>query len=767
MLKKLPSQFVGILVSPIKEVFQEIIEDGFREALAENIVDICGGTEDFGFWLSSMWTSSREIKGALGELSLGKGSNLRTAFSLLMAKVKGDTKTFIALNEEMALQVAEQQTIDQQKEQDRKLWQKLLRNNIVRGLFMMAPAFFGGFSFMALLGATTMIDGLVNFDSKLYSDVKAWYHAQQDQRIQNMPQNSLDNVLIGPLLSDRKQSSELNAVKGELSQKIEEQQEVNKEQVLVSSATIANPDPRNVREKLATTFHKIKMMSWVKQLIQDYRFKDYIELFEQIAKNSGTIDFANEIEEVKKVVRKALEDYPTLLRFVDYDGEFVFDLVMAAFGIRPGRDVHKRVQFGGLGSFTYEEDIPYNTKTSDYANHLQTVFDTDTAIRIYMLRGKELVRIPQSAIIRKWLQDQNFNKKSDAIILLPDTISSDEQALFIKHPDWENSGKPSFYSPYFEDFIIELGLLLEQYLNLIPEDSKKTYSDREVNKYIYLLGAELLGDRERLWKALSDLENGKNWALGIDRLDFLYLDMKTGLENLIETRKVSRNPLLHGLLLKQFDNLFINLYRVFGKLGNNLYKHESRLILRELILYLNNIGDINIKIEGTGINTLSEVMGYVFADSFLSYSHNRDEPKPLDVIIKHLILSPMHYILDKYNLIGLLDIEGKVFDLSYDNIEDVNLDGDWLWVLEKVEKIKFASLHQQGTGGAVSNALESEINNYKDSIFKILLPLINKAVSYWSIDNYFDTKGYPRTPTRDFIANLLGIIGFGPEVDKA
>ncbi|GAH84204.1 unnamed protein product, partial [marine sediment metagenome] len=58
---------VKMITSVIHETFEEIIKDGFIEALIENFVDIVGWYEELGFWLSSLATSYREVKGALGQ----------------------------------------------------------------------------------------------------------------------------------------------------------------------------------------------------------------------------------------------------------------------------------------------------------------------------------------------------------------------------------------------------------------------------------------------------------------------------------------------------------------------------------------------------------------------------------------------------------------------------------------------------------------------------------------------------------------------------
>ncbi len=50
----------ALLIAPIKEVFEEIITDGFIETWAERQVELWGGTEDMGFWFSALCTSGRE-----------------------------------------------------------------------------------------------------------------------------------------------------------------------------------------------------------------------------------------------------------------------------------------------------------------------------------------------------------------------------------------------------------------------------------------------------------------------------------------------------------------------------------------------------------------------------------------------------------------------------------------------------------------------------------------------------------------------------------
>ena len=58
---------VATVVGSIKEVFEEIIKDGFIETWAERQVELWGGTEDMGFWFSALCTSGRETISGSGK----------------------------------------------------------------------------------------------------------------------------------------------------------------------------------------------------------------------------------------------------------------------------------------------------------------------------------------------------------------------------------------------------------------------------------------------------------------------------------------------------------------------------------------------------------------------------------------------------------------------------------------------------------------------------------------------------------------------------
>ncbi|GAI86908.1 unnamed protein product, partial [marine sediment metagenome] len=127
--KSIIGGLVGTVVSPIKEVFQEIIEDGFREALIENLVSILGGTDDLGFWLSSLSTSVREVKGALGELTLGE-TNIKNTFSLIYAIYSGDVDTALEIQQKISQDLKQRQETEKAKQAQMSFLDKMLKTDL-------------------------------------------------------------------------------------------------------------------------------------------------------------------------------------------------------------------------------------------------------------------------------------------------------------------------------------------------------------------------------------------------------------------------------------------------------------------------------------------------------------------------------------------------------------------------------------------------------------------------------------------------------------
>ncbi|KKL67514.1 hypothetical protein LCGC14_2134220, partial [marine sediment metagenome] len=166
-------QLLSLVTAPIKEVFQEIIEDGFKEAIAENFVDLIGGTEDVGFWLSSIWTSGREAVSSLATITLGKGdsrANIKTALSIAKAHLSGNTEIKNTILTQLSQELDKKKQDIKEKQEGMKTWQKVINSGAFKGILMMTSAFF--FGSLSFLGVNRMFRSAFTITSKAYGEAK-------------------------------------------------------------------------------------------------------------------------------------------------------------------------------------------------------------------------------------------------------------------------------------------------------------------------------------------------------------------------------------------------------------------------------------------------------------------------------------------------------------------------------------------------------------------------------------------------------------------
>ncbi|KKL75163.1 hypothetical protein LCGC14_2057640, partial [marine sediment metagenome] len=169
-----------ILKAAIKEVFQEIIEDGFIEALAENLVNLAGGNDDLGYWISALGTSRREVSGALGRIILGTSSskaNFKSKISLLAARITGNSKMEQKIKKQIDLDFTKKQIEADQKRAQMSTWRKFMNANTFKGIFMMTTSlFFGRISYITLVGFSSLIEGTVGITPQVYGEAKTMAH---------------------------------------------------------------------------------------------------------------------------------------------------------------------------------------------------------------------------------------------------------------------------------------------------------------------------------------------------------------------------------------------------------------------------------------------------------------------------------------------------------------------------------------------------------------------------------------------------------------
>ena len=164
---------VKLFTSPIKEILQELVADSLTEAFVQFAVEELGGTEDLGFWLSSLATSLRES-------TAGPLANI--AFSTIMSGTKSSTslqkasgrlsmlKGLMTGNQDLAKQgyvtfeeaIAQEEKSQLQKKTSQSGWRKLLSSGVLKGIALASASLItGGMSFFTLMGMAQSLDSSV------------------------------------------------------------------------------------------------------------------------------------------------------------------------------------------------------------------------------------------------------------------------------------------------------------------------------------------------------------------------------------------------------------------------------------------------------------------------------------------------------------------------------------------------------------------------------------------------------------------------------
>ncbi|TFF88833.1 MAG: hypothetical protein EU548_08380, partial [Promethearchaeota archaeon] len=164
---------VKLFTSPIKEIFQELVADSITETLVQFAVEELGGTEDLGFWLSSLATSLREsTAGPLANIAFSSmtsgfksSTSLKKAsgtFSMLKGLMSGNrdlTMEGYVTFEEARAQEAKSQL---QKEITQSGWRKLLSSGVLKGIALASASLItGGVGFFTLMGMARSLDSSV------------------------------------------------------------------------------------------------------------------------------------------------------------------------------------------------------------------------------------------------------------------------------------------------------------------------------------------------------------------------------------------------------------------------------------------------------------------------------------------------------------------------------------------------------------------------------------------------------------------------------
>ncbi|MBA7628165.1 hypothetical protein ES703_35641 [subsurface metagenome] len=408
---QLTKVILQMVTAPIKEVFEEIIKDGFIEALSENIVDLLGGTEDMGFWVSSLGTSYREVKGALGQIALGSAAdidikiNLGTKLSLFKARLTGDTEIINQIQQELQ----QKHEAELAKQQQMKSWQKLLGSGFFKGISMVTSTlFFGSFNFFALNSLKNLITDVKTLSPKAYGELRSKLQAYRINKfLKRRSDLSVENIFVNNLKDSTKHPADID---GEaLNNLFRGRQESNiYNPPAVDISILFNPNPMtDQRNELAKKFQQIQVSDWISELVQDPRLEDKKAEFETIRQNSKNIDFQKAKEDIVATIRDALQDKKDL-RYVDINGIVMYDPNFALVG---------------LPHFNPEQeiDVVFSQPIKDFVKDLKRQYYTISYdIKLMLYKSGSLIEIDQNSEedIAHWLIRNGYSK-DETIYILP------------------------------------------------------------------------------------------------------------------------------------------------------------------------------------------------------------------------------------------------------------------------------------------------------------------------------------------------------------
>ncbi|MFX1296923.1 MAG: hypothetical protein ACFFD2_18955 [Promethearchaeota archaeon] len=465
------------------------------------------------------------------------------------------------------------------------------------------------------------------------------------------------NTLLPTMLQDQaKKPAGIN--EGSLNSLFREMQKIDKVNPPgIDISILFNSDPRNPREELVNIFNDIRVVDWISELTQDYRFEDKKELFESIIKKTEKINFRKRINKITKTIKNILKDeYPSCLRFIDITGIELFDPNFILTGI----SVQNRLIFRGKYN-TYDPITPLSENTIssmntedviDYLNQRYYKLSKSVQLAMFMPDG---TRIPSSVNLATWLEKNGYSIDDNIAVIPIGQIKESGNGLFEKNGWQEDQGVPSPYYPFLYDFIMVLGKKLES-LNIISEER----NIEGIYKYTAEINSKILGGKYLITTAADSLRTGDQFKIGQNTFNKWYVLVREKIESdtsLSEAKKTEA--------LLDIDIIFDNLYKIFGYASANPYHRQASRTQEALAILLHDEGVLT----GPYVDHLSEVLGYSSskAQAFLDAldTETRTSPHKPNLIEERLLNNPKAYLDIFYRDQGLTG------DLLNQKVEEV------------------------------------------------------------------------------------------------
>jgi len=568
LIKTLFTMFVA---APIKEVFEEIIKDGLIETLAESFVDFMGGTEDMAYWLSSLGTSFREVKGPIGQLVLGGDTNLQTQIALVQAIEQGDIDTILEIEERLEKEREDQLALESDQEEMKYTWKKILSSKFFKCAILAIPTLF--YAPLGLGTINKMFDTMGKWVSKsasnIYGKIESKIQAFRKNRISSHSsisigleqQLSVENLFLRNMEEQMKKPSELDDVQLNALFRGQQEIEVDNMPICIIFPEI-NPNPKEIQKnELVDNFNEIRAVNdkiklKTENIVDPYSKQklitthNNIDTIKRVGKYSEIVDTgdyesftAEKIMTVKEFL-KAKHLFGTNINLgVLVNGK----KVSLDYIISPNDDVAIMPHIGGNAHNNVNINDP---RVNEIIDKINRVLDSGSSKKCFIFLTEEE---------REYLL--NYYKG----------LSS---GLFQQN-EW-NPNEPSPYVPHLKFLIDEMVILLFE-LEIID---KKTYTAIEDLK--------IYGNRRLSYvidglKSTSDISKFK---VGEETLDKWFVRI----ENIINTYYETQFNMLEaeyniGLQIEKENKLFAvhdffnSFYSLFGFTKENRFYRDARIML--------------------------------------------------------------------------------------------------------------------------------------------------------------------------------------------
>ncbi|TFF90048.1 MAG: signal peptidase I, partial [Promethearchaeota archaeon] len=253
------SQVFQIIGAPLMEAFEEVFIDSFIEALSQNIVEMTGGTEALGYWVSSGLTSVRESHGPMADISLG---DIQTQLNLYLMQD-------FDLVQRTGLQ-ANLQAQEQASRTSKLVQRKLLTSLAAKGIAILAGSILmGGFNIFSLGSIMDMMARALQEEK----DILEQKYLMKNTILQNAKKGRI--IMNGDYFEwegdfpSSTQSEIIEEITSTMNEAFKAKQENNKVDMSLKPAIpYLNPDPRNYdsQHELASKFNEISLINFATEL---------------------------------------------------------------------------------------------------------------------------------------------------------------------------------------------------------------------------------------------------------------------------------------------------------------------------------------------------------------------------------------------------------------------------------------------------------------------------------------------------------------------